>query len=346
MTEQATVRRVVATQIDTLELVEAPAPVPGPEEATVRVTVAGICGSDLHAVAGHHPWMKLPLPLGHEVVGVVEAIGSGVSGIAIGTRVTVEPTLPCWECKQCLAGNENICERLRFLGCGADQGALSDAFTIPANRLHILDDAMSDLDAVLIEPLATPCHAVRLVAGDETLAGRTVAVIGAGTIGQFVLAAAQDRGADRVVVLDPMAAKRDLALRRGASAAFDPASEDVVKEVLAHFGESVDFVFDCVAIEGTMAQAVRLADRAGTVAVVGVPARDVVIPLQLVQDRQIRIQGCATYVSEDYATASRIIASGAVTATEFVSADLPLDRLDEAFAAAQDPATVKVVVHP
>lgn len=341
-----TIRRVVATAVDTIELIDAPAPVPEAGEVSIRVTVSGICGSDLHAVAGHHPWMTLPIALGHEVVGVVDAVGDGVTSIETGTRVTVEPTLPCRDCKQCRLGNVNICENLSFLGCGAPQGALADSFTIPADRVQALDDAMSDLDAVLIEPLATPCHAVRLAAGDEgSLAGRAVVVIGAGTIGQFVLAAVQDRGADRVVVVDPMESKRDLAVRRGAEAAFDSAG-DVVAGIRAHFGESADFVFDCVAIEPTISQAVRLCDRAGTVALVGVPARDVIVPVQLLQDRQIRLQGCATYLSEDYATATRIITSGTVSAADFVSADFPLADLDAAFAAARDPQTVKVVVHP
>lgn len=346
MTITQTIRRAIATGVNTIELAEVLAPVPGPGEVSIRTTVAGICGSDLHAVAGHHPWMRLPLPIGHEVVGVVDALGPDVSGIAVGARITVEPTLPCWKCKQCLAGNINICENLQFLGCGADQGAIADSFTVPANRLHLLDDAMSDLDAVLIEPLATPCHAVRLAAGSASLTKKTVVIIGAGTIGQFVLAATQDRGADRVVVLDPMESKRALALRRGASAVFDPGTEDVVAAVLEHFGESADFVFDCVAIEATVSQAVRLADRAGTVAIVGVPARDVVVPLQLLQDRQICIQGCATYVAEDYAAASRIIASGAVTAADFISAEFPFAEMDKAFDAAKDPNTVKVVVRP
>lgn len=342
----STIRRAIATSVDTVELVDAPTPIPGAGEVSIRMLVSGICGSDLHAVAGHHPWMTLPIALGHEVVGAVDAVGDGVTGIEVGARVTVEPTLPCRDCKQCRRGNVNICENLSFLGCGAPQGALADSFTIRADRVQMLDEAMSDLDAVLIEPLATPCHAVRLAAGDEgSLAGRTIVVIGAGTIGQFVLAAVQDRGADRVVVVDPMDSKRELAVRRGAEAAFDSAG-DVVAAIRAYFGESADFVFDCVAIEPTISQAVRLCDRAGIVALVGVPARDVVVPVQLLQDRQIRLQGCATYLSEDYAAATRIIAGGGVTAADFISAEFPLADLDAAFTAARDPQTVKVVVHP
>lgn len=344
MPELETIRRAMVTAVDTIEVVEVPKPQPEPNEVSVRTGVVGICGSDLHAVAGHHPWMRIPYAPGHEVVGVVEAVGSDVTTVGVGVRVTVEPTLPCWTCKQCLAGNENICEHLQFLGCGYEQGALADSFTVPANRLHVLDDAMSDLDAALIEPLATPCHAVRLAVGDASLAGRAVVIIGAGTIGQLALAAARDRGADRVAVIDPMSSKRDLAVRRGAAAAFDPMSDDVVEAVLEHFGETADVVLDCVAVEATVAQAVQLVGRAGTVVVVGVPARDVVVPLQLIQDRQIRLQGAATYVPEDYRAATRIILSGAVAAADFISAEFPMERIDEALAAAKDPDTVKVVV--
>lgn len=342
-----TIRKTMVTDIDTFILETVPTPSPGPGEASVRTTLVGICGSDLHAVAGHHPWMSLPYAPGHEVVGIVNAVGAEVTEVEVGDRVTVEPTLPCWECKQCLMGRENICENLQFLGCGYVQGAIADSFTVPANRLHLLEDSMGDQDAVLIEPLATPIHAVRLAVGNDcSLAGRTVVIIGVGTIGQLVLTAAQHWGADRVVVVDPLEAKRDMALRRGAEAAFDPAHGDIVDTVREHFGESADFVFDCVSIGVTLDQGIRLADRAGTVVVVGVPAKDVTIQLKLVQDRQIRILGAATYVPEDYRTAVDIITSGAVRASELITAYFPFDRLAEAFHAAADAQTVKVAVHP
>jgi threonine dehydrogenase-like Zn-dependent dehydrogenase len=93
-----------------------------------------VCGSDLHAARGRHPFVPLPYRPGHEVVGVIEAAGSAAEAAA-GQRVIVEPDLPCWTCKMCTTGRENLCENLQFFGCGYAQGGMADYFTLAANRL-------------------------------------------------------------------------------------------------------------------------------------------------------------------------------------------------------------------
>src|SRR3954462_8635486 len=122
---------------------------------------------------------------------MVAETGAGVSSVQPGRRVTVEPYLPCWHCKQCLLGMENICENLGFLGCGDTQGAMADYFTVDARRVHVIPDELDDRAAALIEPLSTPVHAIRLSGG---VAGRTVAVLGAGSIGLLLLRAVVAKG--------------------------------------------------------------------------------------------------------------------------------------------------------
>ncbi|WCM55947.1 zinc-dependent alcohol dehydrogenase [Microbacterium sp. EF45047] len=339
MTEN--MRRVIVQDVDTFVLTEAPVPQPGPGEVQVRTTVSGVCGSDTHAAHGRHPFVPLPYAPGHEVVGVVSAVGEGVDGWAAGDRVTVEPTLPCGGCKMCTTGRSNLCENLRFFGCGYEQGGMADFFTIPATRLHRIPDDLDDLQAALIEPLSTPVHAVRL-AGD--VAGKAVVIIGAGTIGLLVLAAARHAGARTIVMTDMLADKRERALRLGADAVVDAASADAVAQIRDALGESADVVFDCVAIQPTVDQAIALADKAGTVVIVGVPARDVTVPLPIIQDHQIRIQGSATYLPEDYATAIEILRAGEVRAEDMITRRLPLEQVAEAFRLSASGAEVKVVV--
>jgi 2-desacetyl-2-hydroxyethyl bacteriochlorophyllide A dehydrogenase len=334
-------RRVIVTAPGTFEVAEVEVPTPGPGEALVHTSVSGVCGSDLHAAHGRHPFVPLPYRPGHEVVGVVAAIGAEVTGVEPGQRVTVEPTLPCWECKMCTTERENLCENLRFFGCGYDQGGMADYFTIPAGRLHRVPDGFDDSQAALIEPLSTPVHAVRL-AGDLT--GRTVAILGAGTIGLLTLAAARHFGAGRVVVTDMLPAKRALALELGADAVVDAGGTDVVAEVRAALGQSADVVFDCVANQFTVSQAIGMALKAGTVVIVGVPGGDVTIPLPLVQDQQVRIQGSATYRPVDFATAIEIIGSGEVAADKLVTGHFRLEDVADAFAASQSGEHIKVVV--
>lgn len=350
-----TMRRVRVVAPGQVRVDDVPRPSPEPGEVLVRTAVAGVCGSDTHAAAGHHPFVPLPYNPGHEVVGTIVEVGADVAGFEAGTRVTVEPTLPCWQCKMCATGRSNLCENLRFFGCGYDQGGMADYFTVPAGRLHAVPEEFTNAQAALIEPLATPVHAVRLAGstgaghGAEAddagaLAGQAVAIIGAGTIGLLVLKAARHAGARRIVMTDPLPAKRELAMRLGADAVVDARGEDVAAQVRAELGESADVVFDCVAIQPTVDQAIAMALKAGTVVIVGVAQGPVTVPLPEIQDQQVRIQGSATYLPEDYETAIEIIAAGAVRPEDFVTATFPLDRAAEAFAAATDGTQVKVLV--
>ncbi|MCU1635286.1 MAG: alcohol dehydrogenase [Cryobacterium sp.] len=335
-----TMRRVVVRPGE-IVVEEADRPTPLPHEVLVETTVSGVCGSDTHASHGRHPFVPLPYFPGHEVVGVVREAGAEVTSVKPGDRVTVEPTLPCWECKMCTTGRSNVCENLRFFGCGYEQGGMADFFTIPANRLHVIPDELDNFQAALIEPLSTPVHAVRLSGGVE---GKAVVIIGAGTIGLLVLAAARHAGARRIVMTDMLPSKRERALRLGADAVVDASRSDIVEAIRGELGESADVVFDCVAIQPTVDQAIALAMKAGTVMIVGVPASAVMVPLPQIQDLQMRIQGSATYLPEDYQTAIEIILAGGVTAEDFITSRFPLDEVSEAFAASSGGEEVKVVV--
>ena len=335
-----TMRRVTVRPHEVV-LVDAERPEPKPGEVLVESTMIGVCGSDVHAAAGHHPFVSLPYNPGHEVVGVVRELGSGVTEVHVDDRVVVEPTLPCWSCKHCQAGRINLCERLHFFGCVYDQGGMADYFTIPANRLHVLPADLSDRQAVLIEPLSTPVHAVALNGG---VADAAVVIIGAGTIGLLVLAAARSAGARRVVMTDVQPSKRARALRLGADAVVDADRPDLVEAVREELGESADVVFDCVAVQGTVDQAIRLAMKGGSVMIVGVPASPVTVPLPEVQDQQVRVQGSAMFMPADFIAATRMIQTGDVREADFITAQFPLDRAAEAFAASATGEQVKVVL--
>jgi len=340
-------------------------PVPASGQALVASTLVGVCGSDLHAVAGHHPFVPLPYRPGHEVVGVVSALSGGVrdapsagaaagfgpARVQVGDRVLLEPTLHCGGCKQCRAGRLNLCEQLDFFGCTHPQGGMARWFTVRTDRLHVLSADLSDEQAALVEPLATPVHAVRLASGARAgeradLSGRTVAVLGAGTIGLLVLAAVRWAGASRVVVTDVLASKRERARRLGADDVIDAAAPDAVQQARNALGESADVVFDCVGVQSTTDQGIAMALKGGTVVVVGVPATPVTVPLPEIQDCQVRLQGSATYTSDDYAVAMSMIAAGAVGPANMITMVVPLEEVEQAFTAASSGEHVKVLVRP
>src|SRR5260370_5070234 len=141
----------------------------------------------------------------------------------------------------CPSGGETLCERLRFFGGGSPRGGMGDSFTLPATRLHPVPDALDDHSAALIEPLSTPVHAVRL-AGD--VAGRSVAVLGAGTIGLFTLAVLRAHQAGPVVITVPNLFKRERAIALGADTAIDARAPDVAGQVRVALGGRARVRFD------------------------------------------------------------------------------------------------------
>lgn len=335
------IRRVLVRSIDDITVEHIPAPTADEGELLVRTSVVGVCGSDTHAAQGHHPFMSLPYRPGHEAVGVVAATGSGVDGFAPGDRVIVEPNLFCGQCPQCRSGRYNICQELKVFGCQTP-GAMTDLFTIPADRVHRVPEGMTDIEAALVEPLATPVHAVAK-AGDLT--GRAVVVLGAGPIGLLVLAAARHAGASAIAVTDLLPGKRDRALRLGADAALPADAADLTEQAHQALGAPVDVIFDCVAREQSMAQATDLVTKGGRIIVVGVGAAGTTpVRLDLIQDREISVDGTLMYTADDYRTAIALIASGAVDTDEIVTATFPLEEAAKAFKAALAPEHVKVLV--
>lgn len=341
MPNSTTRRRVWVSAPDVVEIVTEQLPRLQPDEALVRLLVSGVCGSDKAGAHGEHAFFKPPYYPGHEVVGVVSALGSEIEGLVVGDRVTVEPTLVCGHCKPCRTGAENLCENLEFFGCGYREGGMADVFAVRADRLHKIPAAFSDFQAALVEPLATPVHAVRLLGN---LKDKTVAIFGAGTIGLLTLIAARDAGARKVVSTDPLANKRQMALDLGADAVVDSATDDIVGAVRGELGESADVVFDCVSAQATLDSAVKLAIKGGTVAILGGPRKPVTLDLPVVQEYQVRLQGCATYRSEDFADAMRIIESGAFDISRLVTSTFPLPQAAEAFAAISSGREAKILV--
>lgn len=332
---------VLVRSLTDISLQTAETPTPGPDEVLVRSTVVGICGSDMHAASGHHPFMPLPYQPGHEVVGVVEAVGENVDSKLRGQRVVIEPNIGCGTCEQCLDGEYNICDTLVVFGCQTPGGMTTAGFTILADRVIPLPDSLSDLWASLIEPFATPLHAVRR-AGDLT--GKRVVVFGAGPIGQFASQAAQAAGADTVVVADILPSKRDRALRLGADAALDPRDADAKEQILEALGGRAHVVFDCVSIESTVALGISVLKKGGAHQVIGVPAGTTPVPLDLVQDWEITLHGNLMYVREDMLKAIELLDAQPFDLDELVTAVFTIDEATDAFEAARDPEQMKVLV--
>jgi L-iditol 2-dehydrogenase len=327
-------RRVEIGSPHDLRLERAEPTEPRPGEARLRPLAIGVCGSDLHVLAGHHPFVSYPVFPGHEIAAEVTAVGDDADAGWIGRRVALEPSLACGTCRPCRSGRYNICENLRVMGFQAP-GGMADAFVAPLDRLHRLPDALSDTAGALVEPVAVATHAARLAReGVGTLDGRDVAVIGAGTIGILCAQVARAAGAE-VTVADLDDARRDLARDLGFRA----------REVLD--GGSSDLAFECVGAEGALRGAIDASRKGATVLVVGVYGSHPKIQAALIQDWELRLQGSLMYTAEDYEEAIRLLSEGSIDAERMITSEHPLDDVERAFEiAAAGGASLKVVLKP
>ena len=179
----------------------------------MRLKQVGICGSDVHLFLGHR-LLSQPTIIGHEGLGVIDSVGVGVVGRAVGERVIIEPNIPCRQCRFCLSGRGSICPNKRTIGLN-EPGCFAEYVTLPADYCWAVPDAVSDADAVTVEPMAVAVHAL-FQSGAKP--GDTIAVIGLGSIGLLLTHLALALGY-RVFVTERNADKVTLATRLGAESA-------------------------------------------------------------------------------------------------------------------------------
>ncbi len=341
--EEIVMKRVVIKEPKVVVVEEVPDPKPGPGDVLIDVAYCGICGSDMHAYLGEHPFIPLPATPGHEFSGTVFSVGEGVHDLKPGDRVVCEPNLVCGTCYNCRTGRYNICEDLRVMGCQGD-GAMAERFIAPAAKTIPIPDGLSLRDAVLVEPLAVGVHALRR-AGD--LFGRNVVILGAGTIGLMVLACVRRAGAGNIVVTDLSDRRLDLAQKMGASQTLDAGREDVVDQInTLHLSDGIDLVFECVGVERSIRDAMAIVRKGGRIVVCGVFGSDTTVRMVDVQDRELELIGTIMYIRRDVTDAVRMLAEGAIDTGIFLGEEYSLERAQEAFDASFDVGrNVKVIFH-
>ena len=307
---------------------EVPVPQPGPGEVLVAVKNVGICGSDIHAYYGQHPYISCPVVPGHEFAGVVTRVGDGVDEAWLGKRVTALPSLVCGKCYNCRNGRFNICQGLKVIGCQSD-GALAEFVKAPADKLFPLPDEMSWETATLVEPLAVAVHAVR-IAGD--IVGQRVVIYGGGTIGLLVMQVAKAYGAKEVILSEPDAFRRNLAKELGANHVIDPGAIQPSRWLEDKFGpEGIDLSFECVGIEATVHQAILSSRKGTTIVIVGVFSKPIMVDMGLVQDRELRLLGTLMYTKTDFTEALELLEQGRVQGSPLITHRLDFADAHQAF---------------
>ena len=317
-----------------IRIEEVPLPVPGPGQVRIAVDWAGICGTDRHEYEGPNfiPTTKphrltgrtAPLTLGHEFSGRISALGTDVTGWKVGDRVTANGTLSCGECEACRAGRYNVCQKLGFLGVSTD-GAFADEVIVSAQRLFAIPEGVSQRGAVLCEPLAGGIQATTRL-GDLT--GKGVVVLGPGIIGLSAFFAAKAAGAEHVLVTGVGEHRRDLIERHGGTY-IDTAKQDALEAVERWSdGRLADVVYECIGLEATLDQAIRMTKPGGRLMVMGVFGKKPVVDMNTLQEAERCILTSQAHVDE-IATALERLRTGQIDASELITRVVTLDTLVE-----------------
>jgi threonine dehydrogenase-like Zn-dependent dehydrogenase len=331
-------------------------PVPGDPEGDgvlIRVTRAGICGSELEAVATRSPRRVPPLIMGHEFAGRLEAVGpqAEAAGWRVGERVVPNPLVPCLRCRSCAWGLTNACPNRTLLGLHRD-GGHAEWVLCGARQLRRIPEGLSDEGAATAEPLAVAVHGVRLLGGAGVLP-RSIAVFGAGTIGLMALQAARLAGATTTLVLDVDAGRLEIAKRLGATATLDPRTAEGSGEGLLGVARDLagedgfDGAIDAVGRGDTRGAALRVVRPGGTVVWVGSAENEVPVLGQDLLLGERRIQGAYAYTDEDFDAALGLLAAGRVETASW-SKTFPLSAGATVFnrLLSREEPTVKALLDP
>jgi L-idonate 5-dehydrogenase len=314
------------------------APDPGPGEVRIRIGRGGICGSDLHYYhAGGFGTVRVrePMVLGHEAAGTVEAIGPGVTHVAPGDDVAVDPSLPCGGCAQCLAGRPIHCTEMRFLGSAMRmphvQGAFRRAFTCEAARAVKLPPGLSVERAAFAEPLSVCLHAA---AQAGPLLGARVLVTGAGPIGVLCVAVARLAGAREIVATDLVAEPLGIARAMGADRTHALQAEPEALAAYTAGKGHFDVAFEASGAGAALVGALGAIRPGGTVVQVGVGG-EAALPLSALVAREARLVGTFRFHAE-FAHAVEVLAAGRLDPTPMLTEVVPAAEAVRAFDLASD----------
>ena len=323
---------------------EAPVPTPGPTDVIVRVTYAGVCGTDRHIWA-HDEWAAARVApgtvVGHELMGRVAAVGSAVERIRPGDRVSAEGHIGCGECRTCRTGSMHICPSVDIIGVDRD-GCFGEYVRVPAHNVWPVDGPVPDHHAVLMDPLGNAVHTVDV----GEVAGRTVLVTGAGVIGLLAVAVARLQGAERIVVSDVDADRLAIARDFGADVTVDARDPDRLDDVRRATSGGADVLLEVSGAPSGIADGLAGLRNGGRAALLGLPA----LPIEIDLAEQVIFKGLSIHgvngrqMFRTWYQTETIMRSGRIDLDRLITGRFPVGEPERAFAALEDPGTLKVLL--
>ncbi len=286
-------------------------PVPEKDQVLIKVVNVGVCGSDISAFYGKHPYIPCPIVLGHEFSGYIEKVGAGVTDFEPGDRVTVLPHIGCGKCEACKNETYNLCEDLKVIGCQTT-GAHAEFVVAPAKVVFKLPDTMSMEEGAFVEPASVGYHGVKngMAPGDNVL------VMGSGTIGVFALQAAIALGAGNVIIADYLDERLALAKSLGADGTVDLSAETLEEGLTRLIGspKKIDYFCECVGGNGrAMEEIIKLARRGTRITSIGILSSNYSLPnLPDVTEHELKVFGSSMFVPDDFRDVIELMGRGKI----------------------------------
>ncbi len=321
-------------------------PVPKAGQVLIKVKYTGICGSDVPRVNGdacHY----FPNVLGHEFSGTVEEVGEGVESVKPGDRVAGVPLVPCMKCEDCQKGNYSLCKHYSFIG-SREFGSFAEYVVVPEKNAVKFEDSVSFEQGALFEPATVALHGLMRVPYEG---GKTVAVLGGGTIGMFAAQWARIFGAKEAVVFDIVNERLELGRRLGATAGINTLEEGFMEKAMEITGgRGFDYVYETAGNTVTMKMAFKLAANRANVCFIGTPTKELCFTVEEWENmnrREFNLTGSwmsysAPFPGKEWELTAHYFRSGDLKFDEsFVFQKMPLSRIAEAFEMYKIPGTVK-----
>lgn len=325
-------KALVLHGIRDLRVEERPKPTPGPGQVLARVRAVGLCGSDVHYYTHGRigdQVLRAPMIVGHEGAGEVAELGAGVTDLAVGQRVAIEPALSCGHCEFCETGRQNLCPKVKFCSTPPNDGLMVEYVAVARHQCAPLPDAIDFEVAAMLEPLQVSVHASNLIGFHP---GETVAVVGCGCIGLGCMEMARVGGAGRIIMTDKLDYRLALAKRLGADETINIDRENPVEAVKRLTdGRGADLVFECTNRAAGAPQAYDLAGIGGRVCLVGIPEEDeIVLNTHRPRRKELRVQ----YVRRSrhaLKQAVTLVSGGRLDVRSWITHRMPLDDAAKAF---------------
>ncbi len=309
----------------------------------VRVRACGICGTDMHIFDGAEGAAPTPsgTVLGHEFAGEVVAVGKEVTAVKVGDRVCVDPNQLCNNCDFCREGIGHFCTEMIGIGTTV-HGGFAEYCCIPQSQVYKFSDKIEYTDAAMTEPVACCLHGIDMCDIDT---GATVAVIGGGMIGLLMLQLAKLKGASRLIMIEPIAGKREFATKLGADLTIDPFSEDVSAVLSEHNIDRISTVIECVGRTSTIEQAISIAGKKSTVMMFGLTHPDDAVSIKPFEIFKKEIVLKASFINPyTQKRALSLIDSGKIDVSSMLYKTITVDELPGVLADKKERAKGKFIV--